>query len=280
MTKTRLKILGTIILLLLITAVILTAAIVGGGLVWSIFQPRPVASSSPPSTLTPSHTALPTETATATWTVTLTPTPSETAIPTNMPSPTSTHTTSPTPTDTPTATRTRGVTATPTLKRPTKTPEPAYPAPTLLEPEDGSRLTGVQRFTWQWNGPSLREDLAFDLRIWSLKEDQEDKPRRGAAVPTLDTESEVALSYVPAIADHGPGDYYWTVVVVKSGAGGSSQVVGEWGEKRRFTYAGPPGPTSPTAAQPTPTTPPPTPVPPSPTPAPFPTSTPSSGNAG
>lgn len=171
------------------------------------------------------------------------------------------------------------MTATPIAKRPTNTTVIAYPAPALLEPADGVELSGMQRFTWQWNGPSLGEDHAFDLRIWSFREEQEGQPRRGAVAATQDTEIEVALSHVPAIEDYGPGDYYWTAVVVKVGAGGSSQVVGEWGEKRRFTYAGPPRPTSPTATQPTPTAPSPTPVTPSPTAAPFPTDTPTSANA-
>ena len=280
MTKARLKIAGTILLLLLIAAAILAAVTYGGGLLLDTFQPGPTLTSSPTPTSTPSQTASPTGTATPTRTVAPTPTPTDTTAPTNTPSVTSTHSASPTPPDTPTATQTRSVTATPTPTRPTNTPEPVYLAPTLLEPEDGVELTGMQRFTWQWNGPSLGEDHAFDLRIWSFQEDQEEKLRRGAATPTQDTETEVALSYVPAIADYGPGDYYWTVVVVKVGAGGIPQVVGEWGEKRRFTYAGPSAPTSPTATQPAPTTPPPTPITPSPTPADFPPSTPTSTNAG
>ncbi|MEJ2732961.1 MAG: hypothetical protein P8189_05210 [Anaerolineae bacterium] len=270
MTKARLKIAGTIVLLLLVAAAILAAVTYGGGLLWDTIQPRPTVTSSPTPTSTPSQTPSPTETATPTRIVTLTPTPTDTTAPTNTPTVTSTPTASPTSTDTPTATRTRGLTATPTPTRPTSTPEPVYLAPTLLEPEDGVELAGMQRFTWQWNGPSLGENYAFDLRIWSLREDQEEKPRRGAATPTQDTQTEVALSYVPAIADYGPGDYYWTVVVVKVGAGGSPQVVGEWGEKRRFTYTGPSAPTSPEPTQPAPTTPPPTPGPATPTPAPFP----------
>ncbi len=274
MRKARLKIAGTIVLLLLIAAGILAVVTYGGGLLWDAIQPGPTVTSSPTPSAMPSQTASPTETATLTRTATSIPAPTDTTAPTDAPSVTSTATASPTPTDTPTATRTRGKTATPTPKRPTNTPEPVYLAPTLLEPKDGVQLAGLQRFTWQWNGPSLGEDHAFDLRIWSFQEDQEEKPRRGAATPTQDTEIEVALSYVPAIADYGPGDYYWTVVVVKVGAGGIPQVVGEWGEKRRFTYAGPSAPTSPTAIQPTPSTPPPTPITPSPTPATFPTSTP------
>jgi hypothetical protein len=46
----------------------------------------------------------------------------------------------------------------------------------------------------------------------------------------------VNLRYVPAFEDYGPGDYYWTVVVVEIGSDGSPTVIGDWGEKRRFVY--------------------------------------------
>jgi hypothetical protein len=283
LTKARLKITGTIVLLLLITAASIAAVTYGAGLLWGTIKPESTATSTPTATLTPGQTAAATETVMATQTLmstlTPTPTPTDTSMPTSTPSAISTHTASPTPSDTPTVTRTRSPTATPTPKRPTSTPEPAYPAPTLLKPDAGAELAGVQRFTWQWNAPPLEENYAFDLRIWSLQEEHEERPRRGAAALTQDTQAEAELSYVPAIADYGPGDYYWTVVVVKAGAGGVSRVVGEWGEKRRFTYGGPSGPTSPAATQPAPTspaptTPAPTPVPPTPTPAPWPTSMP------
>ncbi len=278
MTKARLKIVGTIVLLLLIIAAILAGGTYGGGLLWGAIQPESTATPSLTPTFVPSQTAVPTETETAarTPTPTLTPTltPTGTTTPTSTSSATSTPTASPTPTDTPAPTRTRSATATSTLERPTNTPGPAYPAPTLLKPDAGMQLVGTQRFTWQWNGPPLAENFAFDLRIWSLKEEQEGQPRRGAAAATRDMETEVELSYVPAIMDYGPGEYYWTVVVVKLSAGGISQVVGEWGEGRSFTYGGSPAPTSPAPTQPAPTTPPPTPIPPSPTPAPFPTSSP------
>jgi len=126
-----------------------------------------------------------------------------------------------------------------------------------MEPANGARLEARQRFTWQWNGPALGESLAFDLRIWSDQEEQSGQPRRGAVAPTQDLEVEVEMRYVPAIADYGPGDYYWTVVVVQTAPDDPPRVVGVWGEKRRFTFSGssePPRPESTDpASKPTPT---------------------------
>ncbi len=150
-------------------------------------------------------------------------------------------TTAPSRTPTPVASRTStpaqarsprpGGTFTVSAPRPT-----AYPAPALLDPFDGVTLFGRVFFRWSWDGPPLGDSLAFELRIWSAQEEQAGRPRRGAVAPTRGTQVEVDLRYVPAIQEYGPGDYYWTVVVVEARAGGSSQVVGQWGETRRFVY--------------------------------------------
>jgi hypothetical protein len=116
-------------------------------------------------------------------------------------------------------------------------------------------VEAVQRFSWQWSGPPLGEDHAFDLRIWSEQEEQNGHPKRGAVAPTQDLEVDVDLEYVPAVMDYGPGNYYWTVVVVQIGSDDSPRVVGTWGEIRKFTYGGssePPRP-KPTGPPPKPT---------------------------
>jgi hypothetical protein len=84
----------------------------------------------------------------------------------------------------------------------------------------------------------LGENLAFDLRIWSDQEEQVGLPRRGAVAPTKNLDVEVEMRYVPAVMDYGSGDYYWTVVVVRTGPDEPPQVVGVWGEERRFTFGG------------------------------------------
>jgi hypothetical protein len=91
-------------------------------------------------------------------------------------------------------------------------------------------------FRWQWTGPSLKPNQAFDLRIWSVQEEQQGHTPRGAVAPTRHTETSVNLPFAPAIQDHGPGDYYWTVVVVEMSVDGSSRVVGPWGERRPFVF--------------------------------------------
>ena len=159
--------------------------------------------------------------------------PSGTAIPGSTPPSTSG------PTSTPTRQPRPVLSGTPrsTSGKPTSTPTSALlPAPILLEPEGGATLLDRAIFKWLWEGPPLGSNQAFDLRIWSAQEEQRGTLKRGAISPTQDMQVEVNLQYVPAVEDYGPGDYYWTVVVVEISSGGSPAVIGEWGEKRRFVY--------------------------------------------
>lgn len=155
--------------------------------------------------------------------------PSNTALPGPSPSSTSAPTSTPTgkPGPRPTSTR-AGPTSTPTVV--------LLPAPILLEPEEGATPLDRTVFKWRWEGPPLEENQAFDLRIWSVQEEQRGALRRGAIAPTQDTQAEVNLRYAPAFQDYGPGDYYWSVVVVKIGPDGSPTVIGKWGGPRRFVY--------------------------------------------
>ena len=144
-------------------------------------------------------------------------------------------------TPTPAATRTatpaprRTTAPRPTATVPTATPS-SLPAPGLLEPADGATLGNIATFRWQWTGPSLQPNQAFDLRIWSAQEELQGRSPRGAVAPVRSTEASVNLPFAPAIQDYGPGDYYWTVVVLEMSADGSSRVVSQWGERRRFVY--------------------------------------------
>jgi hypothetical protein len=144
-----------------------------------------------------------------------------------------------TPRPSPTPTRTLVPTVTrkpePTATQANLTPTPLS-APDLVEPGDGATLTQRIVFRWFWKGPQLEPNQAFELRIWSAQEEQAGGLRRGAVAPTQERYAEVELQYVPAIQDYGPGDYYWTVVLVQVNAGGSPRVIGQWGESRRFVY--------------------------------------------
>jgi hypothetical protein len=144
------------------------------------------------------------------------PIPTRTATPSQAPSPTA-------------------VARASATSRPTETPTP-LPAPTLLLPEDGATPFQQVTFEWLWEGQPLSESQAFDLRIWSAQEQERGAARRGAIAPTKAKHVSVNLAFVPAILDFGPGDYYWTVVVVEARIGASPAVVSEWGEPWRFVY--------------------------------------------
>jgi hypothetical protein len=155
------------------------------------------------------------------------PPPTATVLPSETPTPKPTKTLVPLPTGRPA----RKATAT----DPPSSPTPA-PAPVLLSPEEGVTALDRMVFGWAWDGPALKENQFFDLRIWSLQEEQQGSPRRGVVPPTKATSVEVAMAAVPAIVDYGPGEYFWTVVLVEYGADGSLVVAGTWGESRRLVY--------------------------------------------
>lgn len=109
------------------------------------------------------------------------------------------------------------------------------PVVALVTPSPPDQLAGSARFEWQWNGRSLAENQVFELRIWSQQEEDAVDEPQGAVTSTRRTNATVDLARVPAVEAHGPGIYYWTVVVVDTS---TQQVVGEWTEKRTFFYSG------------------------------------------
>ncbi len=164
--------------------------------------------------------------ATATETPTALPT-TPTPIPTASPEPKPTNTLVPLPT--------RKPKAQPTDTQQASSPTP-IPAPILVAPVDG--VTALERmfFEWAWEGSPLKDNQAFDLRIWSLQEEEQGKPRRGVMPLTRDTRVEVSLPAVPAILDYGSGSYFWTVITVELSSDGSPVRMGSWGEIRRLEY--------------------------------------------
>ena len=168
-------------------------------------------------------------------TVTPIPTPGGPVTPTLEISLPVTITATPLPSRTATPAPRRTTAPRPTATVPTATPS-SLPAPGLLEPAAGATIGNIVTFRWQWTGPSLQPNQAFDLRIWSAQEEQQGLSPRGAVAPVRTTETSVNLPFAPAIQDYGPGDYYWTVFVVEMSVDGSSRVVSQWGERRRFVY--------------------------------------------
>ena len=107
-------------------------------------------------------------------------------------------------------------TATPPRPPPTKTPAatpkspstatPApLPAPRLLDPADGATMDGRVTFSWQWNGPALAPNQAFELRMWLVNT----ADHNGLTGPVRGTSVEVDLSPIKS------GDYLWTAVVIQ-----------------------------------------------------------------
>ena len=163
-------------------------------------------------------------TATATPSV---PPPTEASTPTDIPTPKATNTLVPLPTSRPRRA--------PTPSAPLSSPTP-MPAPRLVAPSDGVTVLETMVFEWAWDGSPLQENQAFDLRIWSVQEEQRGGPRRGVVPPTKDTQVSVALPAVPAILDYGQGDYLWTVVVVDLSAEGPPELISAWGQIWRLVY--------------------------------------------
>jgi hypothetical protein len=115
------------------------------------------------------------------------------------------------------------------------------PAPILVEPPPGAKLGTGAAFFWEWPHEPLAEELFFDLRIWSLPENELPlEEHRSATALTKENGIEVELPGVPAIAEHGRGEYFWSVVVViKPCPDCPPEIAGEWPEPRPFQYAGP-----------------------------------------
>lgn len=175
-------------------------------------------------------------TATLTPTPTLTPSPTVTLLPSPAPTATST------PTFTPTNTSIPPTATTQPTDTPEATPgEPTPPAPTLLEPLVSANLSGKVPFKWRWDGSPLGKEHFFDLRMWSQQEKDLKMEPRGVITPTKALQAEVTLEGVHTIGEHGVGDYYWTVVVVRVACSGCEpEIIGAWGEERLFHYDGAP----------------------------------------
>jgi serine/threonine-protein kinase len=116
---------------------------------------------------------------------------------------------------------------------PTSQEVSSYPAPVLLEPSAGAAVGNDVRFEWQWSGPPLAENHAFGLYVWSVAEEEAGNLPRKAIEPTTATAADVDLSALASVIEHGPGSYYWMVLVIDTQADAR---VGEWGEQRWIEY--------------------------------------------
>jgi hypothetical protein len=151
-------------------------------------------------------------------------------------------TTGPTATLAPTSTAQPEPTATsPSILPTVASPEPIATLPPVLldSPAANAELQGFATFEWTYAG-SLDQDLAYQVLIW--KEGASDHP--GAAQSWSDMHQAINLDLVPQLMNGGPGQYLWSVVVVRRG---TDERVSPEATARKFTYPGPLGPSVPTA---------------------------------
>ena len=73
-------------------------------------------------------------------------------------------------------------------------------------------VRGRTTFRWTYNGPSLTDNQAFEVRIvWDVGSYTHD----GAASPVRATEITIDLDQVNVVRTHGSSSYYWTVAVIQ-----------------------------------------------------------------
>ena len=137
----------------------------------------------------------------------------------------------PTRTQTPSATATPRPTLSPTATSTDGVPT-SLPSVTLVAPEEKDAQSAAGKVLFRWTYPQpLTEGQAFQVLIWK----DADTKHQGAAEYTRKTEQEIDLdSILPARG--GPGNYWWSVVVVSESTGDRlSPEAGPW----RLVYAGP-----------------------------------------
>jgi glucose/arabinose dehydrogenase len=102
-------------------------------------------------------------------------------------------------------------------------------APNLSTPDDNVTLDNVAaaKLHWTWTRP-LVEDEVFDVRVW-----QEGEPAYGIAWST-----EPTYDLTKWLLDKQPGDYFWSIAVMKKNADGTSATeISDIAPTRQFTMS-------------------------------------------
>ena len=116
-------------------------------------------------------------------------------------------------------------TATPTRPPPTATSK-LYPAPQLLIPMQGAKLSVPPiRLAWQWEH-LLKTDEWFDLWVWP----------QGDAERAYTILKERLTDIIPP---GGVGVYLWKVRIVRGKPGNVTDFLSPWSDVRSFDYTGP-----------------------------------------
>jgi hypothetical protein len=185
------------------------------------------ATSRPPTveaTLLPTATVVLSPQVTVTPTVTFSPTVALSPTVTLVPSETLPATTA-----TPKPTKTRQAPTATNTPRPTATQQP----PTLVSPAAGVELQGPVSFQWDYPAGSLSSEYAYQVLIWR---EGEKEPHQGAAESTSKLVQSINLDEVPQVKTGGPGNYFWSVVVVRKIGG---KPASDPATPRLFIYLGP-----------------------------------------
>lgn len=103
------------------------------------------------------------------------------------------------------------VVPTPTRPPTARPVAPVYPAPELIDPQDGLTAEGDVLFAWKWTGPALTANQGFEVRIW--KQGQPD--HYGAAAPVRTTNASIDVRGAYGVRTGGSGDFLWTVAIVQ-----------------------------------------------------------------
>jgi hypothetical protein len=82
----------------------------------------------------------------------------------------------------------------------------------LLIPAQGAVVQGNVTFSWQWTGPEVAANQAFEVRLW--KEGQPD--HYGATGPVRSTSVTFDVGGAYGVQQGGSGSYLWTVAVVET----------------------------------------------------------------
>ncbi len=107
-----------------------------------------------------------------------------------------------------------------------------YPAPRLLDPEEGAFIKGEVTFAWDWRR-ELKDNEAFELRIWKKEEERHDRAGELQKGRALEVDLDALIPERP-----GEGDVcFWSVAVVQENPYRS---LSKEARSRSFTYGEPP----------------------------------------
>lgn len=98
----------------------------------------------------------------------------------------------------------------------TATPQTTISAPTLVQPQEGASLQGTVTFMWDYSLEDLSAGYAFQVLIWGGDPNRANAPGIAELTPALSQQIDLD-AILPQ--QGGPGQYFWSVVIVEVGTG-------------------------------------------------------------